>query len=83
MSPFMSTKRAAQPTVEAALAFQRRYGEAVGLDGSCPHLITGPMDHAAPLMFAIYDQSNGAPLLITPKWDDRACRGRRRNSSTS
>jgi len=66
-------KRAAQPTVESALAFQRRYGEAVGLGGSGPHLITGPMYHAAPLMFAIYDLSNGAPLLIMPRWDERAC----------
>jgi long-chain acyl-CoA synthetase len=66
-------KRAAQPTVADALAFQRRYGEAVGLDGSGPHLVTGPMYHAAPLMFAIYDQSNGAPILIMPKWDERAC----------
>lgn len=66
-------KRAAQPTVADALAFQRRYGETVGLDGSGPHLITGPMYHAAPLMFAIYDLSNGAPLLIMPKWDEREC----------
>ena len=66
-------KRAAQPTVEAALAFQRSYGQSVGLDGSGPHLVTGPMYHAAPLMFAIYDQSNGAPILIMPKWDEHAC----------
>ena len=45
-------------------------GANLGLDGSGPHLITGPMYHAAPLLFAIYDQANGAPIVIMPRWDD-------------
>ncbi len=47
-------------------------GKAVGLglDGSGPHLVTGPLYHAAPLLFAVYDQLNGAPLIIMPRWDE-------------
>jgi long-chain acyl-CoA synthetase len=45
-------------------------GGNVGLDGSGPHLITGPMYHAAPLMFAVYDNANGAPIIIMPRWDE-------------
>jgi len=63
-------KRTRQPNLEAAMNFLGEYGVRVGLDGSGPHLITGPMYHAAPLMFAIYDNANGAPLVIMPRWDD-------------
>ncbi len=45
-------------------------GRLLGLDGTGPHLITGPMYHAAPLLFAMYDQANGAPIHIMPKWDE-------------
>ena len=65
-------KRAVPPSVGAALAHHARMGDAVGLDGSGPHLITGPMYHAAPLMFAVYDNANGAPILIMPEWDASA-----------
>ena len=54
-------KRAAAASVGAALVQHTKMGDAVGLDGSGPHLITGPMYHAAPLMFAVYDNANGAP----------------------
>jgi len=64
-------KRARQPDVQAALDFLSTYGNHVGLDGSGPHLITGPMYHAAPLMFSIYDNANGAPIIIMPRWDER------------
>jgi len=63
-------KRRRPPTVAAALAGARNYGKTVGLDGSGPHLVTGPLYHAAPLMFAVYDQWNGAPMLVMPRWDD-------------
>ncbi len=63
-------KRAAAPSVGAAFAHHTQMGDAVGLDGSGPHLITGPMYHAAPLMFAVYDNANGAPILIMPQWDE-------------
>ena len=64
-------KRAAPATIGDALALYERSGRSIGLDGSGPHLITGPMYHAAPLMFAIYDNVCGAPILIMPRWDER------------
>ncbi|MBW2389099.1 MAG: AMP-binding protein [Deltaproteobacteria bacterium] len=63
-------KRSRQPDVAAAMDFLGQYGSNVGLDGSGAHLITGPMYHAAPLMFAIYDNANGAPIVIMPRWDE-------------
>lgn len=62
-------KRARAGSLGGALAGQKAYGHRVGLDGSGPHLVTGPMYHAAPLMFAVYDQANGAPMLILPRFD--------------
>ena len=64
-------KRAPAASVGEALSGFVRYGRSIGLDGSGPHLITGPMYHAAPLMFAVYDNASGAPILIMPRWDDR------------
>jgi long-chain acyl-CoA synthetase len=63
-------KRSRLPTLRQALASWRRYGHDIGLDGSGPHLVTGPLYHAAPLMFALYDQLNGAPLLVMPRWEE-------------
>ncbi len=63
-------KRAVPPTVRDALEGLAKIGQGIGLDGAGPHLITGPMYHAAPLMFAIYDNANGAPILIMPHWDE-------------
>jgi long-chain acyl-CoA synthetase len=63
-------KRARVPQLGAALDAMGTSGMTLGLDGSGPHLITGPLYHAAPLLFAMYDQANGAPLVIMPRWDD-------------
>ena len=63
-------KRAPAASVGAALVHHTHMGTAVGLNGSGPHLITGPMYHAAPLMFSVYDNANGAPILIMPQWDE-------------
>src|ERR1044071_503638 len=46
-------------------------GMLLGLDGGGPHLVTGPLYHAAPLGFAIIDLQNGAPLVIMPRWDEQ------------
>jgi long-chain acyl-CoA synthetase len=54
----------------AALANLGTLGANVGLDGSGPHLVTGPMYHASPLMFAVYDNANGSPIVIMPRWDE-------------
>jgi acyl-CoA synthetase (AMP-forming)/AMP-acid ligase II len=63
-------KRARPGTLRAALANLGTLGRNVGLDGSAPHLITGPMYHASPLMFAVYDNANGSPIVIMPRWDE-------------
>jgi long-chain acyl-CoA synthetase len=62
-------KRARAPTLGATLTSVRTASRNMGLDGSGAHLITGPMYHAAPLLFALYDHLTGAPLVIMPKWD--------------
>ena len=64
-------KRRRPASVQAALDAARAYGRTVALDGSGPHLVTGPVYHAAPLMFAVYDHLNGAPLIIQPRFDER------------
>ncbi len=65
-------KRAAAPSLAALLEGWRAYGHKVGLDGTGAHLVTGPLYHAAPLMFAVYDQVNGAPVRITPRFNPEA-----------
>ncbi len=64
--------RARPSTLRDALAQQQAAGRRIGLDGAGPHLVTGPLYHAAPLLFAIYDQANGAPMIVMPRWDERA-----------
>jgi len=63
-------KRWQPDTLEAWLLRGKAAGAAVGLDGSGPHLTTGPLYHAAPLMFAVYDQSLGASIVIMPSWNE-------------
>jgi long-chain acyl-CoA synthetase len=58
-------------TLGAALDAQRAYARSIACDGSGPHLVTGPLYHAAPLMFAIYDGACGAPIHVLPRWDER------------
>ena len=65
-------KRAVPPSVGEALKSYTEIGHRSKLDGSGPHLITGPMYHAAPLMFSVYDNANGAPILIMPRWEEQA-----------
>ena len=63
-------KRSRPPTLGAALSEIATKAAALGLDGSGPHMVTGPLYHAGPLLFAFYDQVNGAPLVILPQWED-------------
>lgn len=51
-----------------AITKMQQAGGALGLQGLGPHLVTGPLYHAAPMLFAIYDLLNGAPMIIMPKW---------------
>ncbi|MBW2397834.1 MAG: AMP-binding protein [Deltaproteobacteria bacterium] len=62
-------KRARPAALAAGMANLETLGRNIGLDGSGPHLVTGPMYHAAPLMFAIYDNANGAPIVILPRFE--------------
>ena len=62
-------RRGRPPSRRAVIEGARRYGGAVGLDGSGPHLVTGPLYHAAPLGFAIYDLYAGAPMVIMDRFD--------------
>ena len=39
-------------------------GQRLGLDGTGPHLVTGPLYHAAPLGFAHMDLHNGAEVVV-------------------
>ena len=64
-------RRAKPARLADALAGWRRAGTSIGLDGSGAHLVTGPLYHAAPLLFAIYDMLNGAPIVVMPRWDER------------
>lgn len=63
-------KRTRPGALGATLAHQDVLGRNIGLDGAGPHLITGPLYHAAPLMFAVYDMANGAPVVILPRWEE-------------
>ena len=64
-------KRATQSTVAAQVRLSRATGPIIGLDGGGPHLVTGPLYHAAPLGYAVIDLHNGAPLVIMPSWDEQ------------
>jgi len=59
------------PTLGRAFEAQAAYARSIHCDGSGPHLVTGPLYHAAPLMYAVYDQSIGAPVHIMERWDER------------
>ncbi|MEZ4373704.1 MAG: AMP-binding protein [Polyangiaceae bacterium] len=65
-------------SLDAAWEALRAAGRALGLEGrrkdGTPHthLITGPMYHAAPLMFAVYDLMNGARVSVLPRFSEQA-----------
>lgn len=63
-------KRARAATLGDALRAGTAIGAAIGLDGDGPHLVTGPLYHAAPLLHGLYDLLQGAPLVILPRWDE-------------
>ncbi len=62
-------KRTRAATVAAQFRTLDAYGRAIGLDGGGPHLVTGPLYHAAPLGYAAMDLGNGAPLVLMDRWD--------------
>ena len=66
-------KRVRQASLGATLTVGAAAGMTLGLDGKGPHLVTGPLYHAAPLGFAAIDLANGAELLLMPRWDEAQC----------
>jgi long-chain acyl-CoA synthetase len=66
-------KRSRQPSLRATLTAGAAAGIVLGLDGQGPHLVTGPLYHAAPLGFAAIDLANGAELVLQPRWDEEVC----------
>ena len=62
-------KRAGATTLNARLLGMAAAGRNLGLDGGGPHLVTGPLYHAAPVGFALMDLVAGAPMVIMPRWD--------------
>lgn len=65
-------ERALAPSAAEQLVALVRAGSRVGLEGRGPHLVTGPMYHAAPGGFAVMGLLAGAPLVIMPRWDTTA-----------
>jgi long-chain acyl-CoA synthetase len=66
-------KRTRQASLGATLAMGGAAGMVLGLDGQGPHLVTGPLYHAAPLGFAAIDLANGGELVLMPRWDEEHC----------
>ena len=66
-------KRRRQPSLQETLALSGAAGMLLGLDGKGPHLVTGPLYHAAPLGFAAIDLANGSELVVMPSWDESQC----------
>jgi len=64
-------KRVVQTTLGAQMRAIPAAGNFLGLDGGGPHLVTGPLYHAAPVGFAAMDLHRGAPLVLMPSWDPR------------
>ena len=62
-------KRTTAARLGDQLAGYARAGKGLGLDGSGPHLVTGPLYHAAPLGFAHMDLHNGAEVVLLPRFD--------------
>ncbi|OUS24662.1 hypothetical protein A9Q99_24050 [Gammaproteobacteria bacterium 45_16_T64] len=65
-------KRNKPNSLGEALDRMQSGGALFGLVGTGPHIVTGPLYHAAPMLFALYDLLNGAPMVIMPKWDNLA-----------
>jgi long-chain acyl-CoA synthetase len=63
-------KRKRPPSVGEALEAAAAAGRTISMDGSGVHLVTGPLHHAAPLLFAVYDMLCGAPVIVMPRWNE-------------
>jgi long-chain acyl-CoA synthetase len=68
-----AVERKAKPSFNALEQDYQNLGRQFGLTGEGAHLITGPLYHAAPLFFALYDFFLGAKLIIQPRFDVDEC----------
>lgn len=66
-------KRATAGDLGETLANWCRLGRAIGLDGSGCHLVTGPLYHAAPGLYAFYDLLNGCRVVLMSSFDSGQC----------
>jgi long-chain acyl-CoA synthetase len=62
-------KRDLPPTAGSYLELLGTLGRGLGLDGTGPHLLTGPHYHAAVGGYALFDLCNGAPVVLMPRFD--------------
>lgn len=68
-----AVERSTKKTIGELVDYYRAVGKLFGLTGIGGHFVSGPLYHAAPLFFALYDLVLGAPLLIQPKFDVLQC----------
>ncbi|MCB9660431.1 MAG: AMP-binding protein [Sandaracinaceae bacterium] len=66
-------KRSKPPTLDAALGTCRATARLVGFTEPGVHLVPGPLYHAAPLLFAVYDLLAGSTVLVMERWDTAHC----------
>jgi long-chain acyl-CoA synthetase len=66
-------KRSSPGSLSSALAAWCQMGQSLGLDGQGAHLVTGPLYHAAPGLYSLYDLLNGASIVLMPRWDPDQC----------
>ncbi len=66
-------KRQRPASIQAALDTYRTTARLVGFTAPGVHLVPGPLYHAAPLLFALYDAVTGSSVLVMERWDTEHC----------
>jgi long-chain acyl-CoA synthetase len=66
-------KRQRPSTLQAALETYRATARLVGFTAPGVHLVPGPLYHAAPLLFALYDALSGSSVVVMDRWDTEHC----------
>jgi len=66
-------KRQRPSTLQAALDTYRATARLVGFTSPGVHLVPGPLYHAAPLLFALYDALAGSSVIVMERWDTEHC----------
>ncbi|MCA9536945.1 MAG: AMP-binding protein [Myxococcales bacterium] len=66
-------KRQRGASLAATLDTYRATARLVGFLEPGVHLVPGPLYHAAPLLFAVYDAVAGSTVLVMERWDTEHC----------